>query len=143
MIKQELIEQIRECAAQGLTKAETHRIFDIPRHTIRIAVEKYKVKFTSGYTTGLERAFKNLTAKEYLEKETVYKSTVQRNRYNQYKDLLKEAKTPMERKEITYGFVVHEFELTQAAKNKRPPLPGFNSKFSSCPRIADVFRAEH
>ena len=60
-----------------------------------------------------------------------------------HKSILKEAKTATERKEITYGFVVHEFELTQAAKNKRPPLPGFSAKFSSHPRIADMLRAEH
>jgi len=142
-ITPELIERIRFYANNGMTKSQANRIYGIPRHAIRVAVERYDVKFTTGYTTGVERAFRNQTDKEYEEKELIYKSTVQRNRYDQYKEILKTAKTPAERKEITYGFVLHEFELTQAAKNKRTPLPGFNSKFSSQPRIADLLRAEH
>mgnify|MGYP006131125269 FL=1 len=141
-ITEELIHRIKFYADNGMTKAQANRLYGIPRHAIRIAVEKYKVKFTTGYTTGSQRLFKNQTDKEFEQKELIYKSTVQRNRYDQYKSILKEAKTAAERKEITYGFVIHEFELTQAAKNKRPPLPGFSAKFSSHPRIADMLRAE-
>ena len=130
-ITPELIARIRFYANNGMTKAQANRIYGIPRHAIRVAIEKYDVRFTTGYTTGVERAFKNLTDKEYEEKDLIYKSTVQRNRYDQYKEILKTAKTAAERKEITYGFVLHEFELTQAAKNNRPPLPGFTSKFST------------
>ena len=142
-ITPELIERIRFYANNGMTKAQANRIYGIPRHAIRVAIEKYDVRFTTGYTTGVERAFKNLTDKEYEEKDLIYKSTVQRNRYDQYKEILKTARSAAERKEITYGFVLHEFELTQAAKNNRPPLHGFTSKFSSHPRIADMLRAEH
>jgi len=141
-ITEELIERIRFYANNGMTKAQANRIYGIPRHAIRVAIEKHDVKFTTGYTTGVERAFRNQTDKEYEEKELIYKSTVQRNRYDQYKEILKTASNAAERKEITYGFVLHEFELTQAAKNNRPPLPGFTSKFSSQPKIADMLRAE-
>lgn len=141
-ITEELIERIRFYANNGMTKAQANRIYGIPRHAIRVAIEKHDVKFTTGYTTGVERAFRNQTDKEYEEKELIYKSTVQRNRYDQYKEILKTASNASERKEITYGFVLHEFELTQAAKNNRPPLPGFTSKFSSQPKIADMLRAE-
>ena len=88
-ITPELIERIRFYANNGMTKAQANRIYGIPRHAIRVAIERYDVRFTTGYTTGVERAFKNLTDKEYEEKDLIYKSTVQRNRYDQYKETLK------------------------------------------------------
>lgn len=58
-----------------------------------------------------------------------YKSVCDKRRQSQYRGRLKSCGTLKERMELTYGYFMHEFELSQSKLGLRPPLPDFEKVY--------------
>ncbi len=134
VFSEELIRQVTNASQMGLTRTQTHRLLSIPRNNVdKIAKDrglKFKtVRELDGYKEQQAEASKARHVRVAKKKLSPYKSNDKKIRDAEYKKLLKGCSTSDQRKELTYGYCVHEFELNQSAQGKRPPLPDFDSRF--------------
>ena len=134
VFSEELIRQVTNASEMGLSRTQTHRLLSIPRDNVDKIAKDRGLKFktmreSTEYKEQKAEASRARAALVSSKKLSPYKSNDKKVRDAEYKKLLKGCSTSDQRKELTYGYCVHEFELNQSAQGKRPPLPDFDSRF--------------
>lgn len=115
------IQKIIDAAGMGLTRVQTMRLLSITDHQLRGAIKKYGLSFVSGYIRPIKK--QDEPSVDKVNSDHPYSAVDKKARNLAYKKLMSKAKTVSEKKEITYGYCLYEFEYGKFSERKRPFLP--------------------
>ena len=120
------MDKIITAAEMGLSMAETCRLLDVSQRQISNAVKKYGIKFVSGHVKKGAKMRGQPKPKidwSIENKRDPYAASDETKRKAVFK---KKAAAEIDRQikmEITYGYCLYEFELSQSIKKLRPSMP--------------------